>query len=224
MIFYILIFTTFFSCKERQNDFSESSQQPTYTINGEIFNKDQEIIYLKIIKNNLIEIIDSSIIQNSKFLYKGSIIFPHKAIIQLKDHSTNFPFILANEQVVIKLNTSQMDKSIILNSPINSELKSIQTKSAAIYKEIDYLFPQLQKARMENDFETLKEINTKINAIIAENQNYLFNYIQKHPNNYLSGLLLDDMWQTSEKDSLQLNKLTNNLAPEIRKILNFSIH
>jgi len=223
-VLFILIFLSFYSCRNSQNDLSNSIKTNTYTINGEIFDKDKEIIYLKIITNNSLTSLDSSIIQNNSFLYKGTIDYPHKAILQIKNSSISFPFILANEQTTIKLNTAQMSKSSILNSPINTELKAIQTKSAAIYQNIDYLFPQLQKARMENDFESLDRINTEINAIIAKNQDYLFSYIQKHPSNHLSSLLLNDLWQSVEKDSIRLIILAKQLDPNIQKILNFSIH
>lgn len=223
-VVYILVFLSFFSCKNSQSDVSKVPKKDTYTINGEIFDMDDEMMYLKIISNNSLVIIDSTNIKNSQFLFKGSIEFPHKAVLQLKDHSSGFPFILGNEILTIKVNTAQMSKSSILNSSLNNELKAIQTKSAAIYQNIDYLFPQLQKARIENDFESLEQINIEVNAIVKKNQNFLFTYIKEHPSNYLSSLLLNDLWQSSKKDSIQLISLGRQLDPKKQKILNFSIH
>jgi hypothetical protein len=218
LVFLILISACNTTTKE------SGSISKSYRINGEVFDKNGEIIYLKIVLNNQIELEDSTQINNNKFVFKGKIDFPHKAILQLKDYTNAFPFILADENCTITLNTSQPEESRIINSPINDELAAIKSKSAAIYRKIDYLYPQLQKSRIENDIENLNKINRQIKAIIQENKVFLYNYIEQNPDNYLAGLLLNDLWQNATEDSIKLKQLSKHLSPNIRQTLNFAIH
>jgi hypothetical protein len=225
IVLFLTILFLLFSCKEKKKEKRKMDTQNTeYSINGFVFDKEQKIIYLKLLINNQLITKDSTRIQDSRFQFSGNIPHPYKALLQLEDYENAFTFILGIDSCIIELNTSQMQSSIIKESKINDELKIIQRRSGAIYRKIDYLFPKLQKARMENDFETLEKINIEINSIIAENQEYLYNYIHDHPNESLSGLLLNDLWLTPNKDSIQLQRLAKTLTLDTQKILNFSIH
>jgi len=222
-VLYFITFLSLINCKEANKDSKSTQRATNYRIKGQVFDKENIIIYLKKFEANRFQIIDSTSIINNSFLFEGNSTIPKKAVLQLKNHSDHFFFILSNEKIEIALNTSQFANSSITNSLINTKLKQIQKNSAAIYQKIDYLFPQLQKARMENDYEKLKEINTKINAIVAENQTYLTSYIQEHPDEFIAGLLLNDLWNSPKKDSIQLTKLAKGLDPNIQKIIDFSI-
>lgn len=219
----LLVFISFLACKKAEKQTNTTPKKTTYHIKGSIFDKESEIVYLKLIKSNKLQIIDSSLINNEQFSFEGTVDFPKKAVIQLKNRNNPFFFILSNEQIEIALNTSQFAKSSVSNSLINAKLSQIQKQSATIYQKIDYLFPQLQKARMENDFLKLEEINKKINAIVSENQKFLITYIQENPNEYLSGLILNDLWNSSKTDSIQLFDLAKSLNPKVQKSIDFTI-
>ncbi len=223
VLIYILLFCAFLSCTNNGIQKNSTNSQKSFVINGTCTDNDQ-ILYLFISKDTLLSLLDSSRVLNNKFKFNGAIPHPSKALIQLRDRSIAYPFILTNESFNINLNISDMTKSMVTNSDINKDFTEVRKSSSAIYKKIDYLFPQLQKARMENDFKALEEINQTINKIELENLNYLYNFINEHPKKELSGLLLNELWHSPKKDSTQLNKLARNLSPEIKKILNFPIH
>lgn len=220
-----MIFVGFIiSCNTKTSEKILKNPKENFTINGSFIGLENQDAYLFVVKDTLLSLLDSASITDNKFHFTGNISHPHKAMIQLKNHSSAFPFILAKESIEITLNEIKINESIISNSPINDELAKIKKQSSAIYQKIDYLFPQLQKARMENDFKALDEINIKIDAIEAENKAFIINYIKRNHNNELSGLLLNDLWQSAEKDSIQFQKLAKNLSPEIQKSLNFPIN
>jgi len=224
LLIYSLLFCGIISCNTKSPNDKPSNSKDKFTIHGLCTEKDDRIVYLFIAKENNIVILDSVAGLDNKFLISGATTSPQKAFIQFKDQLHAFPFILTNEAVEIELNTADIKESTITNSTINKDLENLQDASAAIYQKIDYLFPQLQKARMENDFESLDKINNSINQIEQENLKSLYDFIQKNPEKELSGLLLNDLWENKEKDSVLLQKLSKKLAPEIQKNLNFSIH
>lgn len=224
IVLIISVFITLISCKNKHENSVKNSSKANFIVAGQAFDKNQEIIFLKLVVDNQLIVKDSAKIKDNRFQLSGDISYPHKAVIQIKNHDTGFTFILNNDSTHIALNTAQMQSSVISNSKINTELKSIQQQSEAIFHKIDYLFPQLQKARMENDYKKLKEINIKINNIIIENQEFLYHYIQQNSNKYLSGLLLNDLWLSTEKDSIKLQDLARTLSVNVQKTLNFTIH
>ncbi len=227
-MYKILLFSfalfTFLSCKDQHNTVLKNTTKTNYFINGQAFDKEQETILLILLENKQLVIKDSTRIQQNKFNFSGTISYPHKALLQLKNHESSFTFILDKDSCQIELNTLQMQSSSISNSAINDELKVIRKQSEEIYRKIDYLFPQLQKARMENDYMKLEEINIKINNIIIENQEFLYHYIHQNFDQYLSGLLLNDLWLSTEKDSIKLQNLAKRLSPNVQKTLSFTIH
>lgn len=224
LLVFFIFFGLFISCNSKtpKEQTSESIEQ--FTIDGTCSNKEEQIVYLFIIKDTVLTLLDSASVDNDKFQIKNTVSRPLKALIKIKDHHTAFPFILTNEIIEIELNENNSEESTVKNSPINEEFANLRKQSMSIFQKIDYLFPQLQKARMENDSKTLEEINTKINGIEKENKAFIIKYIQQNPDKHLPALLLNDLWNSPDRDSTQLQKLARNLAPEIQKTLEFTIH
>lgn len=220
---YIVLFCFLVSCQTKSHEGNLPISKENFTINGKCKSENNQMLYLYISNDTTLNLLDSVRVLDQIFQIEGSVPHPYKALIQFQDQSTAFPFILTNESIEIELDTSNVSASTITNSEINKDLASVKKASSAIYQKIDYLFPQLQKARMENDFVTLDKINQEINNIELENLNFLYNYIKENPKKELSGLLLNDLWKKAERDSLQLQNLARYLSPEIKNNLNFSI-
>jgi len=224
LLAYMFLIGFFISCNTKPAEKLASISKENFTIHGKCTGKKNQTVYLFILKDTVLFLVDSATINKDKFYITNKISRPYKALIQLKNHSLGFPFILTNESIEIELNENNINESTIKNSPINDEFANIRKQSTAIFQKIDYLFPQLQKARMENDFKTLDDINIKINDIETENNAFIVNYIQQNSNKPLSALLLNDLWKAPEKDSIKLQNLSKKLAPEIQKVLDFTIH
>ena len=224
MRFYIfLAYIVFFTSCENNSDTTKINKKTNqYEINGEVKNRDNNWIYLSIINKNQFHILDSTQIINGKFRFTGKLEAPKKASLHMKKYDGFFVFILANETIKIEL-SNNINKSLVYNSSTNDELQRVTKESEQIFKKIDYLFPLLQKARMENDAEKLELINNKIKAIIKENNKYITQYIIKHPNSYVSGILLNDLWNNPEKDSVYLIELAKKLPKNIQNNLDFVI-
>ena len=221
---YLFLFCLLISCNTNKKTEKAPLSEDQFAINGICTSKDKQVIYLFVSKDTSLFLMDSVQVVDNKFQIKGAINHPYKAFLKLKDELHSFPFILTNESIEIALNKSDISKSTLTNSIINTDLAEVQKVSSAIFQKIDYLFPRLQKARMENDFESLNEINDKIDEIEKENVDFLHNYVRLNPKKELSGLLLNDLWNSTDRDSIQLLNLAKIIAPEIKRNLNFSIH
>lgn len=220
-IIYVVVLFTLYHCQSDKNSNQMDSQ---FEIKGKVINNQGfEKVYLSYIAADEIILIDSSQIKDQIFHLKGPIHFPKKAYIQFYQQGNSFPFILSGEKIEIQLNAQDLNASTIHNSPINKEWNTLKQKSVEIYGDVDYLFPLLQKARILNDYQTLTQINSKIDSIENLNRQYLLQYINQHLDNPLSVLILNDLYHTSQKDSLQILQTSNKISPELKKALDFEI-
>lgn len=215
--FIILIL---FSCKDKT--FSEKKVEAvkltnSFEISGTIENFQTNKVYLnKIIENTLIPL-DSVTIKNNQFLFKGIVEYPERFALTFERYSTPAIFIVENSKFKVLINGKSMQDPIVIGSQLNNELELYKKNSKLIFKKIDYLFPQFQKARLENDVEKLKVIGKKMNAIENEFKEYTYNYIQKHKNSYVSAMLLRDQLKTTTIDTLKVANLYNTLNSEVKK-------
>lgn len=217
---YLFLIYFIVSCNNKVIENNKQISKDSFTINGRIKNNNDQIIYLYSLKKSKPIVKDSTLIKNNKFQFKGIVTHPVKALLHTKHNNIGTPFILANESISIEL--YKMGNSSI-NSPINNEFEVLKKQSISIYQQIDYLFPQLQKARMENDYKTLTTINKEIKLIELESNTFIIDYIRNNPEKHLAALLLNDLWSTQDKDSVQLQIIAKILSPEIQRTLNFSI-
>ena len=219
----LVLVLSFCSCKHRNINPKENTQhQDIYQILGTVKQRDSTWVYLSLFEKNRIKLHDSALVNKDSFVFSGSVDYPRKAVIFLNKHDGVFIFILANESSHIVL-APVLSKSQIYNSPINDSLNKVLQKSKHIYQKIDYLFPKLQKARVENNYENLKKIKRQIDQILLENNRYLLDYIKRHPHNAIAGILLNEMWADAQKDSLQLIETAKLLDKNIQKNLDFVI-
>lgn len=218
---YVVVLLTLFHCQSNKNPNQMDSQ---FEIKGTVTqNQGFEKVYLSYISADEIILIDSSLIKDQIFHLKGPIHFPKKAYIQFYPQGNSFPFILSGEKIEIQLNAHDLNASTIQNSTINKEWNALKQKSVEIYGDVDYLFPLMQKARIQNDYQTLTQINSKIDSIENLNRQYLLGYITQHLDNPLSVLILNDLYHNLQNDSLQIIQTSKKMSPELKKALDFEI-
>jgi len=143
--------------------------------------------------------------------------------LQFYQNGEIFPFILGGENMIINLTANSLHKSNIKNSPLNDEWNRLKINSQEIYGEVDYLYPVMQKARMQNDFKTLEKINNSIDSIENINRIFLLDYINKNSNSYLSALILNDLFYSAKKDSMRIIETSKKILPELKKALEFDV-
>jgi hypothetical protein len=220
-IIYVVVLFTLYHCQSDKNSNQMDSQ---FEINGTVtHNQGFENVYLSYVSADEIILIDSSQIKGQSFQLKGPIHFPKKAYIQFYPQGNSFPFILSGEKIEIQLNAQDLNASTVQNSTINKEWNALKQKSVEIYGDVDYLFPLMHKARIQNDYQTLTQINSKIDSIETLNRQYLLGYITQHLDNPLSVLILNDLYHNLQNDSVQIIQTSQKMSPELKKALDFEI-
>jgi hypothetical protein len=189
----------------------------SFEIKGIVKNLVTNKVFLnKIIENSLYPI-DSAAVSANKFNFKGFVEYPERFAFTFQNYASASIIIIENVTFEVTINGEDISEPIINGSPMNELMKNYQNESKKIFQEISYLFPQFQKARLENDVDKLKEINILMKEIEKEHENFTFSFIQKNKNSFIAPMLLRDQLKLSSIDSLKIKNTYNLLPLEIKK-------
>ncbi|PHR68858.1 MAG: hypothetical protein COA67_11940 [Lutibacter sp.] len=209
---FFLLFLTLSSCTK---DKTKVLKSDTYFLSVSTENGSNNTVYLQKLANSTV--IDSTQIENGIALFKGSVDTPQRYLITIEGYFGGKMIVLENDSITIEIRNKDLINSKIVGSKLNNELFNVQKQSEKIYNKIDPLFPDMQRARLENDAKKLQEISMKMTIIEQENINFNFNYSKENPNSFISAMILNDL---SRRDSIDLKKLTdtyNALSDNVKK-------
>ncbi|WP_299521668.1 DUF4369 domain-containing protein [uncultured Lutibacter sp.] len=210
-----------YSCKKNVSQTNQPNNTITSTfkgfeIKGTLENFYPEKVYLnKIIEDSFYKI-DSSEILNNNFQFKGIVEFPERLALTFENYSSITLFIIENTKFEIFINSETVNDPKILGSPLNSKLNEYKLAAKNIFKKIDYLFPQFQKARLENDYEKLSEIDKEMKKIEKEFVDFSYTYIIQNKESYIAPMLLRDQLKSTTIDTLQIKKTYDILSSSIK--------
>jgi len=170
----------------------------------------------KIIEDTMYQI-DSSTIINNKFSFKGVVEYPERFALTFENYSAIYVLIIENKNFQIEIKESQDNEPIIKGSNLNDKLLEYKTASKNIFKKIDYLFPQFQKARLENDSEKLNSIGIDMKNIELEFTNYSFDFIKENSDSFVAGMVLRDQLKSSEVDTTRIKQSYFLLSESVKK-------
>lgn len=202
-ITFIILISFFISC-EKQAEFSASKSQYSIKINIDYFNEHTIYLY-KLIPN--FSVVDSALVIKNTTSFDGNINFPERFILTLDNIDGGKLFIIENDSIEITMDKNDLKKSTIIGSKINDELFQFQNESKQIAAKIELLFPDLQRARLNNDAEVLKNISKQIAEIEQENINFNFEYINQHPDSFIAAMILNDLSKRDEID-IDIDKIS----------------
>lgn len=214
-IAFLFLISLFFSC-DKQVEIAISKTQ--YVISIHVDDLDGENVFLYKLFPEF-SLIDSTLISNKSAYFKGEIDFPERFAIKVKGIDGGKLFVIENDSIEIVLDKSDLIQSTIKGSKINDELIEFQYKSKQINSKIELLFPDLQRARLNNDAEILEKIASQISAIEQENINFNFDYVNQHTTSFISAMILNDLSKRDDIDADRIvnayQKLSNNVKQSV---------
>ena len=220
LLYLILISATIFACNRplSEKKIAESNAIDYFVVQGKIVNGYCTTIYLnKIIENSLYPL-DSAEVNKQSFEFSGSVSYPERFALTTDNSAQVAVFILENDSIFVKLDLSNLNEPQIDGSSLNNELNKYKTTSKEIFNKINYLFPQFQKARLENDAETLQRIGLEMENIEYEFVKFSFNYIENNTDSYLSAMILRDLLKSSKADTIKIKEAYHKLSSKVKQI------
>ena len=188
-----------------------------YVLTGTLESYLSDKVYLNKIIENQIYPIDSASIENNQFTFKGAVEYPERFALTFENYSATVILIIENTDFQISLIAKQINEPVITGSALNTELLEYELASKRIFKKIELLFPQFQKARLENDANKLLEIGNEMANIESEFVDYSYNFINSNRNSFVSAMILHDQLKTAKTDTLRIQQTYHMLSDEVKK-------
>ncbi|MBT8316152.1 MAG: DUF4369 domain-containing protein [Lutibacter sp.] len=210
-----------FSCKKEPSQNGKQTGEriitnKTFILEGYIENFNPNKVYLNKIIENSIYPIDSSEVVDNTFKLSGIVEKPERFALTFENYAAITIFIIENKSFTISINSETINDPFIKGSELNSQLITYKEKSKEIFKQIDYLFPQFQKARLENDAPQLNKIRDEMKKIEMEHLNFSYKYIAQNKESYVAAMILRDQLKADTIDTLRIKEAYNILSIEVK--------
>lgn len=203
--------------KPQQQKISISKNFDGFELTGTLKSYLSDKAYLNKIVDNSIYPVDSTAIKNNQFIFKGIVEYPERFALTFQNYSAKVILIVENTAFEISLNPNQINDPFITGSSLNSKLNEYQLASKNIFKKIDLLYPQFQKARLENDAEKLTKIGSEMKKIETEFTSFSYDFIRNNKNSFVAAMILRDQLKALEIDSLRIINTYKILSEEVKK-------
>lgn len=162
-------------------------------------------------------LIDSTQFIDGTAYFKDSITFPERFYFRLSTNSEGKLIILERDSIDLVLQGNNLSNATILGSAINDKLLSYQQQSEQINNKIELLFPDIQRARLENNGTELNELIQQLNDIESENIAFSLNFTKQFPDSFISAMILNDLLQHESIDSNQIRLHYSNLSEHVKQ-------
>ncbi len=212
IILLSLILTVLSSCEKEKKP---PIKMDSYVVSINIDNVDGNKVYLQDL--NTSTLIDSTLVKDGSAIFKGKIAVPERYLITIENVFGGKIIILENDSINVYVKDKDLLKASISGSKLNNELNDVLKKTEKIYSKLNLFYPDLQRARIENDADKLASIKHKMKGIVQENLDFHFNYVQKNPNSFVSAMILRDLIKRDSIDTNKVENLFNSFSSEVKK-------
>lgn len=209
----IILLTSLCSCNSK---IKEPTLQKEFVVTVSINNYNNRMVYLHKFVSDKPQIIDSSKIANNQVEFKGTTLHPERYVITIESLFGSKLFAVANDSIQIEVSKKDLENALVTGSELNTELNNYQNNLKKIYHKIDVLFPELQRARLENNPEKLLDISAKINIIEKEGVEFNFQYTQENSKSFLAAMILNDLSKNDNIDIHRIRSTYENFSNEIK--------
>lgn len=208
----LLIIATIYSCEEKV-----SLAPDVYEVNATAKGIHNGIrAYIKIIDDKRKEIIiDTAMVVNEKFSFKGKTNSAAIRIISINGVNGSLAFILEPGQINIEVFKDSFQNSIIEGSKNNEAFNLYKDNFKIKNTTINDLANQRNAAKRASDTSLMKDLEAKFTGMRKDLKDYPHEFIDEHPNLDFSLLLLESQIIGSNQD---IEKFKSNMI-SLKKVI-----
>jgi len=233
ILYCILICLLIFSCKEETKTEPIQVKTDGYTISGSapgLFNGLRA--YLKstnekgFLKNR-----DTAIIMNERFVFEGKVDHTEAWYLEINSLDGDFPFVIDNSNLTIKINKDDIKQSHIEGDLINNTISNFNSQLQKLNDSLNNTSDRYKQ--MITNKESVVGMSSQVSNIKNEILRFPHEFIKKNTDNPYTLVLLNTMIRRNAKDkglivnsfdtvneelkSSNLGKRIEKSIPEIRK-------
>ncbi len=219
-VYCFLLCIWLFSCQDQRKTITVDKvtiPQESYNLIIKIKEIQDGKAYLNIVSEQRLKRIDSTTLKNGHFSFTGHTKETSLIWLTFDATSQGISLILENENITVTGHILHIKNAQIQGGPINTLYSAFKKESSIFFSKIDRRYQRFQKARLENNSEQLHLIYKEISGIKTAYLDFCITYIQKHPDSYISLIVLSDLID----EKLDKNQLQNSLTLCSKRLRNF---
>lgn len=159
--------------------------------------------------------IDSTQIDNEKFLFKGKIKHPQMMRLKYGDDLYYMKFFGEDGKIHVNAHKDSLQYADIEGSKLHAQYQHYKTQINQFRRQWSDASSDYQKNRKAGNKEGAKNAQNKMRKISKKQKSYALNFAMKHKNTVLAPLILESYIYRMEYD--KLDSLYNSLPPKIKE-------
>lgn len=192
-----------------------------YVINGnakEIYNGIR--VFLRTLDQNNRPIdIDTAIVMNEKFTFKGKVLGPEMCYLTINSVKGNLPIIVENSEMTIDVNKDNLASSLVQGSKINEALNAFNKKMSLLNEKRREISLALREAAQANDNDKTTALNKDLSDLNLEMTNSPIEFIKNNTDNYYSLILIETMIRRKNVEINKIIEFYNGLDEDLKATL-----
>ena len=183
---------------------SACNQQKTFNVNVSLANGNDKTVYLQKYVDNVPTTIDSAVIAEEKAVLTAPTDNPQILYaLKIKGQRGSMPFFADNKDVAFVGDLNNPQAVEIIGSETQAELDAYNDQLDEINMQIRDLYAVMQQAFSNNDSIKVDSLNKVGTALMEQQDNYRDEYINAHPESFVTHYILDGVKQDYPLDQLK---------------------
>ena len=204
------IIATLIACNQSSKDF---------TLNGNItgdLENGTKVFLKKVDAQNQPVDIDTTTIENGKFIFTGAAGEPEIHYIFIDNIRGNIPFVMENGTIDVTAPKDSLNFAKLAGTEQNNLFAEYINGSRKISEKAMHINDDMRKASMTKDSVTMASLRDEYFELQEEAQNFESSYVKGHPNALISALIIERMISDPNAPKEDAQELYEGLTPEIK--------
>lgn len=195
------------SCNKQKNK--------EYSINGKVIGSKDNKVFLQKRDNGKWINIDSTLIKNNNFIFKGNINSPEMYFLSIPDYKCLIPFFIENSNINFNILADSIEKSTVTGSKTQKQYEEYLILSESFDYKLNSLYSQYRNLKKQNNKLLIKNIKNLIDSIHISKEKFIKKYVLDNNKTVIAPYItLINSYQFSLKE---LNKTINNFDKNLNK-------
>ena len=191
-----------------------SRQGNTFLIKGASFSPNKTNIYLFKAEDDSFALLDSTLVNNTKFEFKGLAETPSLyRVSEIRNKNKGFSLLVDASEINVFLN-KRIDHSTVYSTSILQKEYNDYTSQMTVFKDKGMALYYGLKGNFSA--ENIKKLKQDRLALFTEQNKFIQTYIKEHSNSYVAALLVKESVNTYNAKTLRI--LYSGLSQDIRNL------
>lgn len=207
----ILVLIAVAGCNSSTDGFSLKG-----TLKGEVANG-TEVFLRKTDANNQLIDIDTALVDDGSFIFKGSAEGPELAYLFISNVNGNIPVILENGSIKVSAQKDSLGFALTKGTPQNEMFSDFLTETRIWGRKARSMTKEMTIAVNSRDSVTMNALRDEYFELQQESRDFELKYARENPNALISALILDKVYTSKVISETEVQEIYDGFTPLIKE-------